>query len=222
MTGIIFDFNGTLFDDSDKVEKSWQLFSTKQFHRNITPEEFKEMIHGRNNEFILQHLSETELSHDQITEFINQKEAIYRELCETDANTRLTGDVLRLLDDVKERGIPRTIATASPKVNVDYFIVKFGLEKWFNLDKIIYNDGTIPGKPAPDFYIRAAKSIGIKPENCIVIEDAVSGIQSAHNAGIGKIIAITSVNQQHTFEKLPGVYEAITSFDQFDRLLLRG
>lgn len=220
MTGVIFDFNGTLFDDSDKVEKSWQLFSTQVFHRIITQAEFKEIIHGRTTDSIVQYLSQSALNKEQIAELADKKEAIYRKLCESDRSTCLAADVKLLLDELKERQIPRTIATASPKVNLDYFIKKFNLEKWFDIDKIIYNDGTIPGKPAPDFYIRAAKVIEIEPHKCIVFEDAASGIQSAYNAGIGKIIVVAPQNQMHTFEKLPEVFDVITDFNQFDRLLL--
>ena len=60
------------------------------------------------------------------------------------------------------------------------------------LDKIRYSNGKIPGKPAPDIYQIAAKNIGLKPKDCIVIEDAISGINSAYAAGIGKIIAIAN------------------------------
>ncbi len=84
MTGIIFDFNGTLFDDSDKHEKAWQIFSTRVFHRNITEEEFKQIVHGRNNDFILQYLSGESLSKEQINSYVEEKERIYRELCEED------------------------------------------------------------------------------------------------------------------------------------------
>lgn len=222
MVGVIFDFNGTLFYDSDKQEKAWQIFSAKAFHRNITQEEFRRFVHGRNSDFIIQYLSETPLGKDQIDRYVEEKEAIYRGLCDADKlHSRLTWDVRLLLGELRERRIPRTIATASPKTNVDYYIKKFHLEKWFDVDKIIYNDGTIPGKPDPDLYIRAARAIGMDSKNCIVFEDAVSGIQSACNAGIGKIIAIAPKEQESLFAQLPGVYDVISTFHQFDRFLLR-
>lgn len=49
MKGIIFDFNGTLFQDSDKHEAAWRQFALEQFGRKITDEEFIRNIHGRNN-----------------------------------------------------------------------------------------------------------------------------------------------------------------------------
>ena len=144
MVGVIFDFNGTLFNDSDKHEKAWQFFSREVFQRNISQEEFKRFIHGRNSEFIVQYLSEASLSQNQIKQYVEEKESIYRELCEADKlHTRLSWDVKLLLNELKERQIPMTIATASPKINMDYYIKKFHLEKWFDVEKIIYNDKTV-------------------------------------------------------------------------------
>lgn len=222
MVGVIFDFNGTLFDDSDKQEKAWEIFSGKMFHRDISPEEFKHYIHGRNSEFVIQYLSDKPLDKIQIRQYAEAKEAIYRELCETDIfHTRLRSGVKMLLDDLKERHIPMSIATASPKSNVEYYIKKFNLWKWFDLEKIIFNDGTIPGKPNPDLYCLAAKSIQVEPQNCIVVEDAISGIQAACNAGVKRIVVIAPKGQQEDFEKLPGVCDVISSFHKFDRFLLR-
>src|SRR5256886_15261095 len=60
----------------------------------------------------------------------------------------------------------------------------------FRSAKIIYDDGSRPGKPAPDVYLAAARNIGVAPHECAVVEDAVSGIAAAHAAGIGYIVAI--------------------------------
>lgn len=222
MIGVIFDFNGTLFNDSAKHEKAWQVFSGKVFRRSISQEEFKRFIHGRNSEFIIQYLSEIPLSQNQIRQYVEEKESIYRELCEADRfHTRLTLDVKLLLGELKERQIPMTIATASPKINMEYYIKKFHLEKWFDIEKIIYNDGTIPGKPNPDLYVLAAGAIHVEPKDCIVFEDAISGIQAAYNAGVRKIIAVVPREQENQFEKLPGVCDVISSFHRFDRFFLR-
>lgn len=217
MVGVIFDFNGTLFNDSDKHEKAWQFFSCEVFQRNISQEEFKRFIHGRISEFIVQYLSEASLSQNQIKQYVEEKESIYRESCEADKfHTRLAWEVKLLLNELKERQIPMTIATASPKINMDYYIKKFHLEKWFDVEKIIYNDGTIPGKPNPDLYVLAAEAIHKEPKNCIVFEDAISGIQAAYNAGIRKIIAVVPKEQENQFEELPGVCDVISSFHSFE------
>jgi len=64
------------------------------------------------------------------------------------------------------------------------------LDRWFDVAKIVYDDGVRPGKPAPDIYLAAAENIGLAPSQCVVVEDAISGIQSAQVAGIGHIVAL--------------------------------
>ena len=93
--------------------------------------------------------------------------------------------------------------------------------KWFDLDKIVYSNGKIPGKPAPDIYQIAAKNIGLTPKECIVIEDAVSGINSAYAAGIGKIIAIASVEENSLYEAIPCVSQIIRHFSEIDKSIFK-
>ena len=109
----------------------------------------------------------------------------------------------------------------SDKVNVDFYIENFHLDDWFDVDKIVYSDGKIPGKPAPDIYEIAAKNLGLKPCECIVVEDALSGIESADKAGIGKIIAICSEESPELYKSIPCVTGIINDFDEFDRNLFQ-
>ena len=101
--------------------------------------------------------------------------------------------------------------------NVAFYIDVFKLERWFDLDKIVYSNGKIPGKPAPDIYEIAAKNLGLTPQECIVVEDAISGINSAKAANIGKIVAISSVEPIEYYENIGGLSGIIKSFDEFDK-----
>ncbi len=182
-------------------------------NREISDSEFLQYVHGRNNDFILGYFLEKSLSVDVIDDLSKKKEIIYRKLCTEDAvNFKLAPGAIRLLDNLKKHNIPRAIATASTKVNVDFYRKEFQLNKWFDNDKIIYNDGTIKGKPNPDIYIKAAKMIQVDAQNCVVIEDAISGIQSAYKAGIGKIIAISPKDRQAIFEDMKEVDCIINDF----------
>ncbi|MGO3610939.1 MAG: HAD family hydrolase, partial [Enterococcus sp.] len=97
---------------------------------------------------------------------------------------------------------PMTIASASPKVNMDFYWETFALGKWFDPEKIVYHNGTFPGKPAPDIFLIAAKKIELAPADCLVIEDSYSGLQAAQRARIGTIVAIDP------FGKNRGIFEA--------------
>jgi beta-phosphoglucomutase-like phosphatase (HAD superfamily) len=216
--GIIFDFNGTLFFDSEKHLEAWREFSKRLRPYAFTDEEMREYMFGRTNEDIIAYLIGKKPEPELVERLGKEKEAVYRDMCRKDfKNTVLAPKAIEFLDWLKENDIPRTIATMSEKDNVDFYIEEFNLEHWFDIDKIVYADGTIPGKPAPDIYQKAAKILNLSPKDCIVVEDAVSGIESARSAGIGKIIAIASMESTELYKNIPAVSQIIKTFNDIDR-----
>jgi HAD superfamily hydrolase (TIGR01509 family) len=221
MTSVIFDFNGTLYADSDKQEAAWQQIVKQEFNRAITPAEFAEYVHGRNNVVTLNHFAGRQLTPQEVRHYSDVKESIYRDLCQQDAATfHILPAAVRLLNELKTAGVPMTIATASEWENVAFFIHHFRLDQWFDPQRIVYNDGTIPGKPEPDFYLHAAAALHESPENCIVFEDAVSGVVAAQRAGIGTVVAIVPPDQKDQFDQMSEADVIITNFDDFDRTLI--
>lgn len=220
--GIIFDFNGTLFFDSDKQEEAWRIVSRQLRGQDFTRGEMREKMHGRPSRAIFEYLLGKPLAEDEVWRLSEQKEEIYRELCLRDRDGfRLCAGAEALLDRLVRAEIPRTIATASEITNVRFFIRHFGLERWFDPERIVYDDGTLPGKPAPDIYLKAARRIGLPPARCLVAEDAASGIEAARRAGAGCIVAMNSgAVPGPVLRQLPGVDRVIGSFDEFDGSLL--
>lgn len=218
--GIIFDFNGTLYWDSEKHKETWREYSKKLRGTPFSDEEMLKYMFGRTNEQIIKYAIGKQPTPEMVEKYGQEKEALYRKMAIEDKETfHLAKGAEKFLDFLKENNIPMTIATMSDKINVDFYINHFHLEKWFDLDKIVYSDGIIPGKPAPDIYEIAAKNLNLKPEECIVVEDALSGIESARAAGIGKIIAICSAESPDLYKDIPCVSGIINDFDEFDTSL---
>jgi len=218
--GIIFDFNGTLFWDSEKHKQTWREFSKILRGTSFTDEEMLKYMFGRTNEEIIRYAIGRQPSPEMVEKYGQEKEALYRQMCREDKeNFHLAEGVEDFLNFLTENNIPRTIATMSDKINVDFYIENFNLKKWFDINKIVYADGKIPGKPAPDIYQIAAKNLGLKPNECIVVEDALSGIESARRAGIGEIIAVCSAESPELYKSIPCVTGIIRSFNEFDRKL---
>lgn len=215
MKSLIFDFNGTLFWDSAQQESAWRTFAQELIHREISDLEFQEYIHGRSNDVIFEYLFGKPLFPDELLELAEQKEELYRQLCVDQLPMQLAPGAVELLDCLTARKIPIAIATSSGKTNVDFYIQQLGLEKWFGNNRIIYNDGTLRGKPAPDIYIKAVRRLRAAPQNCIVFEDAVSGIKAAQAAGIGTIVAVAQNGDQEYFRNLPEVHAVIGDYDEF-------
>ena len=116
-------------------------------------------------------------------------------------------------DYLKESNIPFTIASASIKPNIDFFVESFHLDKWIEPSRIVYDDGMYENKIA--MFKKAAHNIGVKIQDCLIIEDSVSGITNAYKAGCHNIVVVDSANKKEEYEKLPGVVQVIDSFDNF-------
>ncbi len=222
MKGIIFDFNGTLYWDSQLHYDAWREYSKLLRGYEFTNEEMRDKMFGHTNKDIIEYAIGKVPTDEIVEKYGKEKEALYRKRCLLDPeNFKLAPGAIELLDFLKQNNIPRTIATMSEWDNVEFYIKEFHLEKWFDLDKIVYSDGTIPGKPAPDIFQIAASKINLAPSDCIVIEDAIAGINSAKSAGIGKIIAIASIEPIEFYKKIDAVSEIIKDFNDFDRSIFK-
>lgn len=90
--------------------------------------------------------------------------------------------IRELLDELKQGGIPRAIASSSPPVFIEAVVEKFGLQNEF--DVVVSGEQVPKGKPAPDVYLRAAELLGVDPAHCVVLEDSKHGIAAAKAAGM--------------------------------------
>ena len=221
MKGIIFDFNGTLYWDSQLHYDAWREYSALLRKEPFTDEEMRSKMFGHTNADIIEYLIGKKPSPEMVEKYGKEKEAVYRQRCKQNPDAfKLAPGAVELLDYLKDNNVPMTIATMSEWDNVDFYIKEFNLNKWFDIDRIVYSDGTIPGKPAPDIFLIAAEKIGLKPEDCLVVEDAIAGIKSAKNANIGKIIAIASLEPIEFYKQMQEVSQIIKNFYEFDKSII--
>ena len=122
MKGIIFDFNGTMFQDSHLHEAAWVHMVKKYSKGELTEHDISGNLHGRTNKEILNFFVSDSLTDEEIEKLSYEKEAYYRELClERPEELKLTNGLTDVLDTLKENNIPRTIATATVKENLDFY-----------------------------------------------------------------------------------------------------
>jgi len=191
MKAVIFDFNGTLYNDSHLHVKTWGQFLSKYFNITISPEEIRRTFIGPSNKSILRMAIDPDLTDEQVSELSNKKEAEYRSVaCSDPENLRLVPGAVEMLDYLHDNGIPFALATSSVRGNVEFYLKDLGMSKWLSWDKIVYEDSGLPHKPHPAYYLEAARILGVNPADCVVVEDSLEGIEAAHSAGAGKIIAI--------------------------------
>lgn len=216
--GVIFDFNGTLFWDSQLHIDAWKIFSKKLRGTPFSDDEMLKYMFGRTNSYIVEYALQRKPSKELVEQYATEKEQYYRDVCKNSPDIfKLAPGAVEFLEFLKENNIPRAIATMSEWANVEFYIKEFGLENWFDLDNIIYSDGKIQGKPSPEIYNIAMKKLDLEPNKCLVIEDAISGLIAAKDANAGKIIAIASREPKEFYKDLTYIDSIITDFNQIDR-----
>lgn len=189
--GLLFDFNGTLFFDSDHHIAAF-VKCFEDYGLECPDREYMvKNIFGRTNKSIFTEQFCSTATDEDVLRFEKYKEQIYMDIClENPASLKLCDGAEEMFDYLKKNSIPYCIATGSPRRNMDFYFEHLGLGRWFSYDNIVYTDGSFVGKPAPDCYILAAERLGLSSEECAVFEDGTSGIKAAMAAKAEKIIAI--------------------------------
>lgn len=188
---IIFDMDGVLVDNGRFHFQSWKAMANK-LEFDLTEKYFREHMSGRRAIDTLRHLAKSKLSLKELNKLDAEKEFIYRQLYK--GHIKPVKGLKRFLTLLKRHRIKIALATSAPKENVDFTLTAIKMGSFFNV--IVGKNHVSKGKPHPEVYLKAAKLLTIDPKNCIVIEDALNGIEAAKRAKM-KVIAITTTNKAH-------------------------
>ena len=115
---------------------------------------------------------------------------------------------------LQEQGIPFAISSTSIKTNIDFFVESFGLRRWFDQDRIVYDDGRFANKV--DMFRFAADVIGVPVEECLIFEDSESGIRDALKAGCRNVIVVDSMGVADRYVGQPGIVKVIKTFEDMN------
>ena len=213
--GVIFDFNGTLFFDSEKHVQAWGKMGEEFRGYGISQEEMQAHFYGVPNNRAIEYLLQKECDEEELTKYSELKEAFYRDFCRADQESfHLVAGAHEFFDKLVEEKIPFTIASASIKPNIDFFVESFELEKWFDPEKIVYDDGSFENKVK--MFLYAAEVIGVPIEECLIFEDSDSGIRDAYTAGCRNIIVVDSMGVAAKHAGKEGVKNIIRDFTELE------
>lgn len=214
--GVIFDFNGTLFLDNDKHVKAWSKISQELRGKPITEEELHTKMNGKTNVAIIDYLSEGKASPEEKEELSLRKEQYYRDFCKADTeNFHLIKGAYDLFADLKKAGIPYTIASASIKPNIDFFVENFHLDDWMDPAKIVYDDGTYADKIG--MFEQASRYLGVPLDQLTVIEDSLAGVNASVACRIPDIRIINSGGIKEQVENLDCVHQIVDDMSEIER-----
>ncbi len=191
---IIWDVDGTLVDTAELHFQAWAAIA-KEHGQPFTRGDFAATF-GRRNPEIIQQLFGDRFAGPAMNDLADRKEQLYRD--EAAKGTDLLPGVRSLLIGLHEAGYKQAIGSSAPRANLDLILRLSGVERFF--DAIIASEDTQRGKPDPQVFLLAAERLGVEPSRCLVMEDAVAGVQAAKAGGM-KCVAVRFVGH-HTAEKL--------------------
>ncbi len=219
MQSFIFDFNGTLYPDKELHRLAWKRFLTER-GIGFSDEEYEKYMYGPANDVIVRRYLGNSLPLREVRRLSAIKEAMYREIALEDTRLQvLTPGTEEMLETLSSRGIPHAIATASMPDNADFYFNTLGIGRWFDRRHVFFHEADLPGKPDPAIYRLAMHQLGYKPNEVTVVEDSMSGIQSAIGADIKSIIAIDTTMGPNAFEGISAVKAVIHDFYDFERFI---
>lgn len=175
--GAIFDLDGTLVSTIGLHEKAWtELF--QRYAIILTDEELKEMSGKKNTLFInliLERRNRKDLNPERLSD---EKDEIVLENLKEEPATLFNG-VKKFLELLVENGVKLALATSATQKTAEFL----GKEVITFFDVKIFAEDVSRGKPNPEIFLKSAKELGLENKDCIVFEDAESGIEAAKTGG---------------------------------------
>ncbi len=202
---VLWDMDGVLVNTGELHYRSWKL-AFDEVGKSFTREQFTSTF-GMNNAGILETVFGEDLTPDLYEKISNRKETSFREMVK--GNAELLPGADTLLDKFKSLGVKQAIASSAPQKNIDVLVGELKIGKYF--DTLVSGTG-MPGKPDPAVFLLTAQRLDVEPENCIVIEDAIAGVEGARRAGM-KCIAVTTTNPAKALIDADFVVETLEMVD---------
>ena len=201
--GFIFDLDGVIVDTAKYHFLAWRRLanSIDVDFTEVQNEQLKGVSRVKSLEKILEWGNKT-ISEEQFTALMTTKNDEYLSYVDQMDASEILPDVPKILDFLKENNQP--IALGSASKNARGILKKVSLLDDF--DAIVDGTNVTKAKPDPEVFLNAAKAINIQPENCIVFEDSVAGIQAAN---LAKMISI-GIGEKETLHEADFVFKDFT------------
>lgn len=201
----IFDMDGTIIDNMRFHIQAWQEFLSN-LGVELTQKEIQDKNMGTIEEVMRRFCGE-DLSNDEVVELGNQKELIYRNLYRP--HLKPISGLNDFLNQAQQLNILMAIATSAGKPNIDFTLDGLEIRSYFAAT--VGGDDVEQGKPHPETFLTAARKLDVSPEECLIFEDSLSGIEAAQNTRM-KAIAIATTLPTQVFEKKSVVQQVIQDY----------
>jgi len=191
--GVLFDLDGVIVDTLHYHYLAWKHMFDKYGGRSPVTELSTLLHEGRNSREILPILMQeagVEIPEAQRPAFIEEKRAYFRRI----VKVTVYPGAFETITALRQRGFKVGLVTACALKNMQHNLSR---EQQSHFDFIITGDEVPRAKPFPDPYLTAARQLGLRPDECVVVENAPLGIQAARAAGMYCVAIETTLPRGH-------------------------
>lgn len=183
--GIIFDLDGVLVHTDQLHFRAWKKIADEkgiEFDEEIN-NQLRGVSRMESLEIILRKYDGPELSENDKEAIAEEKNNYYKEELKSMSQADVTEEVRQTLAAIRSAGIKMAIGSSSK--NTKFILKQVKLEDEFDA----ISDGTniSKSKPDPEVFLKAAEYLNLNPADCLVVEDAVAGIEAAKRAGMDAV-----------------------------------
>jgi beta-phosphoglucomutase len=188
---VIWDVDGTLVDTAELHFQAWCVLA-RELGQPFTRDDFARTFGWRNPE-IIPLLFGAHHSLQEIARLGDLKEDLYR--AEAKKGVELLPGVRSLLTGLADAGARQAVGSSAPRKNLELILEMTHTARCF--EGIVSMEDTQRGKPDPQVFLLAAGKLGVRPERCVVLEDAPVGVQAAKAGGM-RAVGVTFVGHHPT------------------------
>ncbi|MDD5340034.1 MAG: HAD family phosphatase [Candidatus ainarchaeum sp.] len=204
--GVLFDFDGVVVQ-SEALHKETFLELLAPYGVSVSEERWYREFAGTGSRHIFETLVRENGIKADVGALVEQRKSIYEARVRQGALKETPG-VREFLSLLRKKGIKTAIVSGSHRSNVAAALSVLHLGGLF--DVIVSGDDLAERKPSPAPFLHAAKLLGLKPQDCVAVEDSVSGCASAKAAGMRLVVV-----QSPASKDLYGYDAIIDDFSEF-------
>jgi len=211
---ILFDMDGVLIE-SEWLMRETSILSLAEHGVHAKHEDFLEFTGCGEDRFISGVAEKYGLAYDP-----SMKERAYDFYGQrAKEQTNVPQGVKQMLCALRERGLKLAVCTAADRRKALYNLQAIGVEEEF-FTAFITGSEVQRKKPFPDIYLEGARRVGVAPEDCLVVEDALSGVRAAHAGSMDAAVVPTTFTVQQLQQENPEyIMEQVSDLTKLKELL---
>lgn len=191
--GVIFDMDGVVVDNHRYHFAAWMMFAERHNFK-LNEEIYRDTYNGKTNADLFRMIF-GDISDSRIREYTEEKEGLYQSLYRE--NMRPHTGLVEFLDYLQAHKIKISLGTSAPTENVDFTLDTLKLRAYFPV--IIDGPQVDRGKPDPQVYQLCCYRMGLEPQNCVVFEDSLAGLESGLQAGC-RVVGVATSHKPYELE----------------------